>query len=303
MKKTISALVALILSLSLALPCAAEILYDDPFDEFNDEFWDNKNRTKFVVEDGVLDGFDDAVIHQSHSDWNNPVYGAFTEYTAWVDVYIEENAVDGPYTAGLWYTNIYDQLALGYDHVERYKLHYNCEDSTVYLLIESDRKRIKDIGDEKIGSDRVLASLKLEDEPGENYEGEPVRLGLRVEKGKITAYANGQFVGEYSYSGIGKYYSAMILCNYGCHAAFDNFVVGDLEENIAWRTLRDKDIVPIPGDISGDGRVNAKDVVALMKRMVEGTVAPDACSDYNGDGKVNCRDLIDMMVDILDKMG
>ena len=299
MKKAISALAALVLALLCALPCAAEILYDDPFDEINSDFW-VVSGTHFEIDEGRLDGWDDAVIQQSKSDWNNPAPGAFIEYTAWVDVFIEPIASDGPYTAGIWYTNICSYMTGYMNEVERYKLHYNCEDSTVYLLLESER-RIKNLGDETLGGDRVLGSLKLEDEPGENFEGEPVRLGMRVEKGKITAYANGKLVCEHSYSHIGQYYSAIVLCNYGCHADFDNLVVGDLEEDVAWRTLREGDLSGVRGDLTGDGRVNARDVCALMKLMVEGAVEPNDSTDYNGDGKVNCRDAIDIMLDMAKK--
>ena len=361
MKKAISALAALILALSLSLPGAAEILYDDPFDEINTDFW-VREGSHFDIDEGRLDGWDDAVIQQSKSDWNNPAPGAFIEYTAWVDVFIEPSAIDGPYTAGIWYTNICSFMTGYLDSVERYKLHYNCEDSTVYLIIETDR-RIKGLGE-----DCVLGSLKLENEPGTNYDGDPVRLGLRVESGKLTAYANGKVVCEHSYAHIGKYYSAMILGNYGCHAAFDNFVVGDLDEDVAVRT-RPYDYVPesyavtvdggtaslsealegesvtvtasvpadkrfdgwelvagegigadmlatsrftfvmpacdvslrakyvIPGDVTGDGKINAKDVTALMKYLVG--AAPkgfvEAAADFDASGKINAKDVTGIM--------
>lgn len=240
-----SLILVLILALSLALPGAAEILYDDPFDEINTDFW-VREGSHFDIDEERLDGWDDAVIQQSKSDWNNPAPGAFIEYTAWVDVFIEPSAAVDPYTAGIWYTNICSYLTGYLNSVERYKLHYNCEDSTVYLIIETDR-RIKNLGE-----DCVLGSLKLENGPGANYDGDPVRLGLRVESGKLTAYANGKVVCEHSYEFIGKYYSAMILCNNGCHAAFDNFAVGDLDEDVAVRT-RPYDYVPESYTVTVDG--------------------------------------------------
>lgn len=204
MKRALSLFIALVFVFACAASAGAEVLYDDAFDELNEEFW-VVNGTHFTIEDGRLDGWDDAVAQQSISDWNNPAPGAFIEYTAWVDVFAEESAAAGPYMAGIWYTNICSYMTGYLSEIERYKLEYCPEDSTVYLTIETDRK-IKGLGD-----DMVLGSLKLEDEPGQNFEGDPVRLGLRVESGKITAYANGKLVCEHSYAQIGQYYSPMIL--------------------------------------------------------------------------------------------
>ena len=52
-----------------------------------------------------------------------------------------------------------------------------------------------------------------------------------------------------------------------------------------------------PGDVSGDGVINAKDVIAVLRLLTGWTddgVLP-AAADFNGDGRVNARDVFDMM--------
>ena len=48
------------------------------------------------------------------------------------------------------------------------------------------------------------------------------------------------------------------------------------------------------GDVSGDGKVNVRDV-AMAQAFVRGNMVLDeyskACADFNGDGKVNVRDV------------
>ena len=55
------------------------------------------------------------------------------------------------------------------------------------------------------------------------------------------------------------------------------------------------------GDVNGDGSLNAKDVVAIMKFLVGKT--PDkwneSAADYNGDGSVNAKDVVKLMKDIV----
>ena len=57
-----------------------------------------------------------------------------------------------------------------------------------------------------------------------------------------------------------------------------------------------------PGDLSGDGNLNAKDVLALMRLLTgwadDGTLAEAA--DFNGDGRVNVRDVFDLMKSIVE---
>ena len=54
----------------------------------------------------------------------------------------------------------------------------------------------------------------------------------------------------------------------------------------------------IPGDVNADGKLNSRDVVAVMKAAIPGaTVSPEiaARADVNNDGKINSRDVIAVM--------
>ena len=66
--------------------------------------------------------------------------------------------------------------------------------------------------------------------------------------------------------------------------------------NCAVESLPDR----APGDLDGDGAINAADVIALMRHIIglvdDGSAAEYA--DYNGDGFVNNRDVLLMMLDI-----
>ena len=50
----------------------------------------------------------------------------------------------------------------------------------------------------------------------------------------------------------------------------------------------------IRGDFTGDGKLNAKDVTALMRAIIR-RVAFDNAADFNGDGKVNAKDVTAIM--------
>jgi len=54
-----------------------------------------------------------------------------------------------------------------------------------------------------------------------------------------------------------------------------------------------------PGDVNGDGAVNARDVVELMTQIATGKAAKNPNADVNGDGAVNARDVVALMNDIV----
>ena len=59
---------------------------------------------------------------------------------------------------------------------------------------------------------------------------------------------------------------------------------------------------PVKGDVDGDGKVNAQDVIMIMRYLVgwrDETLDTDV-ADYNGDGKLNNRDVYLIMKDIVD---
>ena len=63
--------------------------------------------------------------------------------------------------------------------------------------------------------------------------------------------------------------------------------------------------VPLPsaqkGDVNGDGSINARDVVAIMRYLVgvNDDVFLKGCADYNSDGTINARDVLLIMMAIV----
>ncbi len=53
----------------------------------------------------------------------------------------------------------------------------------------------------------------------------------------------------------------------------------------------------IMGDVDGDGKVNARDVIAVMRYMLKnkGSVIDIGQADFDRDGKINARDVISLM--------
>ncbi len=53
----------------------------------------------------------------------------------------------------------------------------------------------------------------------------------------------------------------------------------------------------LPGDVNGDGKLNAKDVTAIMKHLINKTPAGFVieAADFNGDGKLNAKDVVALM--------
>lgn len=57
----------------------------------------------------------------------------------------------------------------------------------------------------------------------------------------------------------------------------------------------------VRGDVNGDGTINARDISAIMKHLLNNTPAGfnKAAADYNGDGAINARDISGIMKELL----
>ena len=77
---------------------------------------------------------------------------------------------------------------------------------------------------------------------------------------------------------------------------FNTVPMRDMDLYAKWTVVSD-----LPGDVDNDGRVNASDVLALMRCLVGFTDDSfnAAKADYNGDGKINNKDVLEMMLDIV----
>ena len=51
----------------------------------------------------------------------------------------------------------------------------------------------------------------------------------------------------------------------------------------------------IPGDLTGDGKINSRDVIAIMKLVITQNGEVNEANDLNDDGKINSRDVILLM--------
>ena len=49
--------------------------------------------------------------------------------------------------------------------------------------------------------------------------------------------------------------------------------------------------IPLPGDVTGDDKVNTADIFYLINTFFAGGPAPIGDGDANGDGKVNVMDI------------
>ena len=58
-----------------------------------------------------------------------------------------------------------------------------------------------------------------------------------------------------------------------------------------------------PGDVNDDGRVNAKDIIAVMKYMLGNTTNGFIfeAADMDANGRVNAKDIISIMKKMLEK--
>ena len=56
-----------------------------------------------------------------------------------------------------------------------------------------------------------------------------------------------------------------------------------------------------PGDLTGDGKINSRDVIVLMKLVLTPNPEITAANDINSDGKLNSRDVIALMKLVLAK--
>ena len=50
-----------------------------------------------------------------------------------------------------------------------------------------------------------------------------------------------------------------------------------------------------PGDLNGDGKLNSRDVIAMLKLVISPNPEVSDVTDLNGDGKLNARDVIALM--------
>ena len=275
MKKLLSIILALMMVSSAAVMAVSAgityeegpILYEDDFEEGKDEsFWDGTGV--FAFDDGVMSGFDDAIVGQSRYLWD-PVYGAGisttgdwpcqNEFTEWIEVRLQD--LDGTSAgAGFWIQDGanayrgYEQDRTIYN-VLYYAVEYESDEAleptnTSFVRLSSNtERREKNTPDGAFpGSDypnHVYGELNIEGDPGFNidenndYVGEAIKIGVRFGKGNITAYANGKIVGTYDFETIGQLYSPILVQHNGGYVEFDNYGLAVYDYNVKAQTRTD----------------------------------------------------------------
>ena len=237
-KRFLCALLSAVLAItSTVFYSGAQITYYDDFSSGEKgDFWGDIGN--FVIENGAMTGYSDAVVAQSAfaNYYNSPLYqsgaGTLKEFTVWVDVKLDRDKPDAEaYGAGLWICDPTDQAAGRASDRDVYKLFYYAKDGTrssfARFFVDSPRNGM--------GSG-VIGTQTVDGAPGFNINGAPVKIGLMCRPGILVGFADGKTVGAYSYSTIGTSYTPILLWNTNCYVEFDNFCVGDLNEDVQART-------------------------------------------------------------------
>ena len=237
-KRFLAALLCALIALGvICAPAYAEILFFDDFENGKSDFWGEIGY--FQVENGVMAGYGDAVVAQSNFS-NAPggrLYqsglGTVSACTIWVDVRLGRDSEADTCGAGLWLCDPTDYAAGRSSDRDIYRLMYfpriGNRTSVVRLLCDSPKTDPRFLNS-------VIGEITLSEDPGFNISGAPVKLGISFGSGLIQAYVNGRQFATFPYTTIGTNYTPVLFWNSGCYAEFDNFYIGDLDEDLRART-------------------------------------------------------------------
>lgn len=264
MKKLISFLLAAVMFAYVSyIGVRAEILFTDPFDVKTD-YWiyaGNMFKISDVNGNHMLEGKSNSRVHQGHytPSKEGVGYGAgngtITTGTFWVELYTElkDNKNAG---AGLWWKNTYHQKHEGADIADTFTLKYYPATSKVIFR--------RDYPGATTDEERIITTYEDPHQIGENMKSmTPVTLGMRVEPGRISAFANGKCIGTFYDATIGIDPCPVLLWNDGLHVYYDNYNLGDLDELL----------IPsiVPGDADWEYKI-ANGKVTITKYLGSDTV-------------------------------
>lgn len=259
MKKVLTILLAVAMLASLAcVGASAKVLVTDPFNTYgpdNNNLWlwtrpEPTDDEKLVEIDGNNWLMLEIVVEQSKftSDEDSGI-GCTAEGnvlktgTWWVDMMTEykDGEVDGG--AGLWFANYGHQHEDGAGDQDTYYLKYYPKESVVKFYYSSPELPEVEEGQE---DPSILATYVVPGAPGETAPSKTaLKLGFRVDAGKISAFVGDTCIGSREDATIGMYHSPMLLWNDGgLRTYFDNYCVGDLDE----LPLEKKDDTTAPDD-------------------------------------------------------
>lgn len=257
MKKFISLFLATMMIATLAvINTSAVVLFRDDFTEELDD-GDKWFYGAFVQEPdkGYVEGYSEAVVLQSYYDNTEGVTAqqgnVWDTFSAQSEIVLVEDEFDGNLFVGHWYANYATTLDENGEEdpalsQETYYFIYNWSENKFALL--RDTMNIDDEDPEKV--------LFVQDSSVQYKLGDTVKLGTRVDEGKISCFIDGQFLFSYEKEGIGLYKSPFIVWNSGFHVQVNSVVVGTPDE----LALPGSDVVDPGNNEGGDPVVDPNPV-------------------------------------------
>ena len=242
MKKIVTLIVASILLVCMVLPLAvsAEVLWTEDFSQMNenDWIWDGD---LFTIENGKLEGWAEAVVHQSNFLVDRGAPRRFKECCFKVDAAgFEDGGRDADdHYLGLWFADYVSPN--GADEPDGqivYTYGYRFEEHKVVLNVGFDNAgedyKPADFDDTKPIAEYVVPES---DAPELDPSGtDAFSIGMRVSGGVISCFFNDQKVIEFNaYRGATtctQLGSPVILWNTNCHCTFDNLVVATADHDL-----------------------------------------------------------------------
>lgn len=223
MKKFIAIVLAcIIISSFAAVSSGATVLARDDFSSVNETLWRWDGTLFEVTPDGYLEGYSECVVQQTfYEDGADALdMPGWAQFTAWIDVMPLEPDRDGNHAAGLWYGD-YGVLATG-ESAERDMYLFLCNfDTGMFTLTYNN---------EDVNSTDPAVMLGSWQGPEVEWGKSVIKMGIRVENGKLSCFVDGQEVITYSKASFGTLKTPVLLWNRNNHIRFDNFGIGDLDE-------------------------------------------------------------------------
>ena len=247
MKKIMSFAVTAIMLVCMIVPLTVSadgtILWTDDFSSVkeNDWIWD-EDTTRFFVDGGKLEGWAEAVVHQSNFLADRGAPRRYKECAWKVECAgLEDGGNEAEqHSISIWFADYISPYAdpESIDGTISYSWGYSFERQTLDLSIgfDNDAESFKPAGYPEEGPYKSFPvpadAAPVLDANG----GSPFTLGMRIANGKAAFYMNDvkyceidAFRGALTATQVG---SPLLLFNGGCHCTFDNLVVATPDYNL-----------------------------------------------------------------------
>ena len=245
MKRIITVFVICVMLACAILPVAvsADVLWTDDFSSAkqNDWIWD-EDTTKFFVENGKLEGWAEAVVHQSNFLVDRGAPRRYKECAWKIECAgLEDGGRDvDEHGLSIWFADYISPYGDpdGTTGTISYNWGYNFEKKILTLNVgfDNDGEDYKP-ADYPIDGPYITVSVPDSEAPYMDANGGcPFTLGMRIANGKASFYMNDKkyaeinaFRGTKTCTEVG---SPLLVFNGGCHCTFDNLVVATADYNL-----------------------------------------------------------------------